>query len=186
MSYDLTLARGSTVEEVTAGSEDLRQHGGTSLESRREVAKAMISKDSKLEVFESPTHIELSHPSGIQISFFAKSAAITVPFGDEGDDAEKVFQQVRGYADFVSRAFGYSIYDPQLDAIVAADSIGKTQATISQSVAQRLNNELGPLPMGKHSSPDSASVAWVWWGLVGLIAVFLIFVKMRRSYEARE
>jgi len=61
-------------------------------------------------------HIEINHPEGdlaLQITVYDNHVFITVPYGDRGQKAEKLFEWIKAYIKVIRETAGYFIFDPQ-------------------------------------------------------------------------
>lgn len=68
----------------------------------------------EVELFESDETVELTHmETGIQVSLYAGSAAVTVPYWTSGEAADTVLRLVYRIAEIVEAETGMEAYDPQ-------------------------------------------------------------------------
>jgi hypothetical protein len=64
---------------------------------------------------------ELDHePTGIQLSIYPSSAAITVPYWYTGADAEMIVRRIYKLGQIVERHTGLTGYDPQVELPIAS------------------------------------------------------------------
>jgi|SRR5688572_22023455 len=79
---------------------------------------AAFEKISMEEARKRYRYVELNGPeggNGIQITLHDNSAAVTVPFWQEGKKAEGVFSEILTYLQIIRRETGYDVFDPQTD-----------------------------------------------------------------------
>lgn len=125
MSYDLMLVTprpGETVHEAAYRDDfDLRELTGPERRRNTRIADELASRYPAFEVFETPGHLEMTEPGGLQVSLFTDSGAISVPFWDTSaevdvlDRLEDVLAIVLANSDFVA-------FDPQIEKELTADA----------------------------------------------------------------
>jgi hypothetical protein len=110
---------------------------------------AKLHKISPAEAYDRMRHIEINDAaqktSGIQITLFDDSAALTIPYWHKRDAAERVLRQAWGYIDIMCRECGYEVYDPQLGRVIDINSFDDVLWTYA-SMTERMDGMLGRAP----------------------------------------
>jgi hypothetical protein len=108
---------------------------------------AKLHKISPAEAYDRMRHVELNadKASGIQITLFDGSAALTIPYWHKRDEAERVLRQAWGYIDILARECGYEVYDPQLGAVIDAGRFDDVLWTYA-SMTERMDGMIGRTP----------------------------------------
>jgi hypothetical protein len=124
MSYDIDAFRvppGRTAEEFleSGGREELDESPPTAEERARmeRVAAALQAIDPEAVRAEDEDFIEIS-TDALQVSVYAREAAVTIPYWFSGDDAEAVLARAFAYARVLEDEGGFTVSDPQTGAIV--------------------------------------------------------------------
>ncbi|SBT67806.1 hypothetical protein GA0070622_4871 [Micromonospora sediminicola] len=123
MSYDLIFVpRGDdqswddALEAAEEADDDERPSG----ETWARLVAAVRQVLGEVSVFDGAHNYELTHePTGIQVSYFAGEAAITVPFWYRGADAQAVVTAMYRLGEAVQMVTGLSGYDPQMELPIA-------------------------------------------------------------------
>lgn len=93
----------------------------------REAAMRLVRGNPNLECVEEASgsltvqHRDFGNSNGIQLSFFASSAGLTVPYWHRGDAAVMMLQEVWEYMGLLKEQSGLLAYDPQIDVVVNLD-----------------------------------------------------------------
>lgn len=110
---------------------------------------AKLHKISPAEAYDRMRHLEINDAapktSGIQITLFDDTAALTIPYWHKRDEAERVLRQAWGYLDIICRECAYEVYDPQLGRVIdngAFDDVLWTYA----SMTERMDGMLARAP----------------------------------------
>ena len=82
------------------------------------LADALAAVDPAVERHDGDGWIELDAP-GMQILVAARSAGINVPYWFDGGEADRVMARAYEYAAVLAEVGGYTVYDPQIEEIVA-------------------------------------------------------------------
>ena len=101
-------------------------------------AAALLAVDPAAERFEDEDHIELNLDA-MQISVYARSAAITVPYWFEGADAERVMARAFEYARVLAETCGYTVWDPQTESVVEDGSDAAAAGSIMSQISGQLD-----------------------------------------------
>jgi hypothetical protein len=123
MSYDLhavRVAAGATIEEALEAEEHDDDAPPTAAEraEMERLADALMALDPAAERHDGETFIEIDTPS-MQIGVYARSAGITVPYWFDGGQADAVMTRAYEYAAVLAESGGYTVFDPQIDEVVA-------------------------------------------------------------------
>lgn len=174
MSYDFTLFTpipGLDPQTMLERDEDDMERGPRDPKAevrKKKVAAALVAHDARLEIFKpdfdkiaklykiSPAeaydrvrHLEINDAaqktSGIQITLFDDSAALTIPYWHKRDAAERVLRQAWGYIDIVCRECAYEVYDPQLGRVIDAGAFDDVLWTYA-SMTERMDDMIGRAP----------------------------------------
>jgi hypothetical protein len=81
------------------------------------VAAALQAIDPEAVRAEDEDFIEIS-TDALQVSVYAREAAVTIPYWFSGDDAEAVLARAFAYARVLEDEGGFTVSDPQTGAIV--------------------------------------------------------------------
>lgn len=146
MSYDLIFVpRGDdqswedALEAAEKADSDKRPSGETW--TRMVAAVRQVLGD--VSVFEGAHNYELTHePTGIQVSYFAGEAGITVPYWYRGGDARTVVTVMYRLGEAVQAVTGLPGYDPQLelpvsDAVAQPELAARVFDEVAASFAER-------------------------------------------------
>ncbi len=174
MSYDFMLFTprpGVDPQAMFESDEDEMERGprDPSIEAKKKkVAEALIAHDTRLEPFKpdfdkiaklhkiSPAeaydrmrHLEINDAaqktSGIQITLFDDSAALTIPYWHKREAAERVLRQAWGYIDVMCRECAYEVYDPQLGRVIDINAFDDVLWTYA-SMTERMDDMIGRSP----------------------------------------
>ncbi|SCL27351.1 hypothetical protein GA0070615_1047 [Micromonospora aurantiaca] len=119
MSYDLIFVpRGGdqSWEDALDAAEESDSAERPSSEVWARLVAASRQVLGEVSVFEGAHNYELTHePTGIQVSYYAEEAGITVPFWYRGDDARSVVAAMYQLGEAVQAVTGLAGYDPQLE-----------------------------------------------------------------------
>jgi len=102
--------------------------------------------------------VELNTPvggTGIQVPLFDDTDGVTVPYCHDGPDATTAFDDVTGYLQVLVDTGGFTVYDPQLDAVIDP-ALG---LTVPRSTYGRLKTQLDDYLAAQASRPDDRP----WW-----------------------
>jgi hypothetical protein len=126
VSYDLYALRvptGMTVEDALEAQEEEVDRKPTSTEraAMERLADALTEVDPNAERFDGGDLIELTGEA-VQVSVFATSAGLSVPYWFDEAEADPVLERALEYARVLREAGGYTIYDPQLGETLDDDS----------------------------------------------------------------
>ncbi|MFF0657665.1 MULTISPECIES: hypothetical protein [Micromonospora] len=84
----------------------------------------------EVSVFEGADNYELTHePTGIQVSYYAEEAGITVPYWYRGDDARAVVAAMYQLGEAVQAVTGLPGYDPQLE-LPLSDALAQPELAV--------------------------------------------------------
>ncbi|MEU2613933.1 hypothetical protein ABZ570_20455 [Micromonospora sp. NPDC007271] len=84
----------------------------------------------EVSVFEGTHHYELTHePTGIQVSYFAEEAGITVPYWYRGGAAQAIVKAMYQLGEAVQAVTGLPGYDPQLE-LPLSDAVAQPQLAV--------------------------------------------------------
>ena len=86
------------------------------------VAAGLLALDPAAERFDGEGFIEISTDS-MQVSVYAREAAITIPYWFSGDEAEPVLERAFAYARVLHDTGGFAVADPQTGEIVDFDDL---------------------------------------------------------------
>ncbi|WP_433060754.1 hypothetical protein [Dactylosporangium sp. CS-033363] len=90
----------------------------------------------EVELHAGEAFFELDHnPTGLQLTLYAGSAAITVPYWHQGPDAQRVVRTMYDLAAIVERHTGLTGYDPQLERPTAEASPEHAVTIFDQTAA---------------------------------------------------
>lgn len=104
-----------------------------------------------VDVFETDDAYELTHlPTGIQLTYTADGAGISVPYWYTGCRAEEMVRAIHRLGRMVETVTGLASYDPQLDASLSeAATRPDVSAGTFDEVIRNMTKHLGAEP------PDS-------------------------------
>lgn len=127
MSYDLIFvpkAEDQTwddaLEAVEEAAEEDDGDGPPSAEVWGRVLLAAGKVLGEVSVFAGASNYEMDHqPTGIQVSYYAQEAAITVPYWYRGDDARAIVETIYRLGQVVQAETGLPGYDPQVELPLA-------------------------------------------------------------------
>ncbi|GIF77209.1 hypothetical protein [Asanoa siamensis] len=146
MSYDLTFlpkTDDQSWEEAMAAAEEAEDGDAPSAQVWAELLAAARQELGEVEVFESEDSYELDHePSGIQLSYYAGEAAISVPYWHRAERARAVVDSIYRLGAAVERLTGLRGFDPQLElplteAAARHDLAVETFDRVAASFAER-------------------------------------------------
>ncbi|MEH0821490.1 MULTISPECIES: hypothetical protein [unclassified Micromonospora] len=84
----------------------------------------------EVSVFEGAHNYELTHePTGIQISYYADEAGITVPYWYRGEDARVIVTALYQLGEAVQKVTGLPGYDPQLE-LPLSDAVAQPELAV--------------------------------------------------------
>ncbi|MEU4567845.1 hypothetical protein [Micromonospora sp. NPDC023956] len=119
MSYDLIFAPRSDGQSGDDALDAAQEADGDERPSGEAWARLVVAARQvlgEISVFEGAHHYELTHePTGIQLSYYAGGAGITVPYWYRGDDARATVTAMYQLGEAVQAVTGLPGYDPQLD-----------------------------------------------------------------------
>jgi hypothetical protein len=119
MSYDLIFVPrrdDQSWEDALGAAEEADSDERPSGETWARLVVAARQVLGEVSVFEGAHNYELTHEStGIQLSYYAKEAGITVPYWYRGEDAKAIVTAVYRLGEAVQAVTGLPGYDPQLD-----------------------------------------------------------------------
>lgn len=147
MSYDIHLRLpeyGPVDDEALEVLEDAAMTEADLLRNRKLVS-LLRAHAPAFELFESASVLELSDlesGSGIQISLFAKSGAIALPYWHDSGDAAARLARISSYLKILHEEGGFVAYDPQTERVVSAES-GYTLDPSVYSVGANLTKDIG-------------------------------------------
>ncbi|MEV0720039.1 hypothetical protein [Asanoa sp. NPDC050611] len=136
MSYDLIfLPKGAdqTWEEAIDAVEAAADHDATrpSADVWTRLVAAAEQVLGEVSEFEGDNNYALDHEStGIQLSYHATEAEITVPYWYRGDDARQIVQLIYRLGEAVERVTGLPGFDPQLD-LPLADAATRVELAVT-------------------------------------------------------
>ena len=145
MSYDLDafpLPPGRSAQEFVESS-DREEHADDETPPNAEeraamerAAVALLEIDRFAERFEDEETIEITSES-VQVTNFAREAGISVPYWFEGDEADAALERAFAYARVLAEMLGYTVWDPQTEAVVEAGTADRSDArsTYGEGVA---------------------------------------------------
>lgn len=146
MSYDLIFvprADGQSWDDALEAAEEDDSDGSPSAEAWARLLAAARQVLGDVAVFEGADNYELTHePTGIQVSYYAQEAGITVPYWYQGEDARAILEKIYQLGEAVQAETGLPGYDPQLelplsDAAAQPDQAVKCFDQVAASFAQR-------------------------------------------------
>lgn len=123
MSYDIELRSNTPAADSGRESVRLRPLSDERRAKHKEVVAALLALNPRLDVFESESVIELTDVddgSGLQVSLFAASGSISIPYWHE--DQAALMKVVAGYLRVICEVGEYSAFDPQTGKAVTADA----------------------------------------------------------------
>ncbi|NMO52994.1 hypothetical protein HH310_17570 [Actinoplanes sp. TBRC 11911] len=145
MSYDLMFVPKSddqSWDEALAAAEQDDNSGRPSPEVWASLVAAARQVLGEVSVSDSESSYELDHsPTGIQLSYYAREADITVPYWYSGERARAIVSSIYQLASAVEKATGFPGYDPQVDLPVteatdrpelAVDSFDQVAASFAE------------------------------------------------------
>ncbi len=152
MSYDLTafpLPAGMTaagyVESDAFEAIDDTPPTAEERAAMERAAAEVLALDPSADRFENEDTIELSTEQGIQVSLYARSAGITVPYWYEGAEADAVMERVFAYARVLAETLGYTVWDPQTETVVEPQGSDHGDATqILEDISGRMDEIVEP------------------------------------------
>jgi hypothetical protein len=174
MSYDLIITakfEGEDWEETLARLEDDADVPSSSLSDRARSQWEQIAEqlaDSGFERIDAPDFIELDLPThGIQITMFEGEIGVSVPFWNEGEEAQEVLTLVGEVINVIRGASGWAVYDPQLereitnvaDMAQAGDALSATTRQVHEIVGDGSSTDFET----GEDRPPQASESRPWW-----------------------
>ncbi|WP_416900444.1 hypothetical protein [Micromonospora echinospora] len=134
MSYDLIFAPRSedqSWDDALRAAEKADNDERPSGEVWALLVTAVREAFGEVSVFEGAHHYELTHEaSGIQLSYYAEEAGITVPYWYRGGDARAVVTAMYRLGEVVQLVTGLSGYDPQLE-LPLSDALAQRERAVS-------------------------------------------------------
>ena len=156
MSYDLYALRvpaGMTAEQAYEAEDDDVDEAPPTAAERAEMerlAEALVAIDPLVERHDGGDYIEIDTPS-MQVSVYARSAGISVPYWFEGGEADRVMTRAFEYAAVLAEVGGYAVYDPQTGDTVAGVApedakriYADTTVALQRSLAERAEPQDAP------------------------------------------
>jgi|tagenome__1003787_1003787.scaffolds.fasta_scaffold20117585_2 hypothetical protein len=148
MSYDLIALR------VPPGTDPLAYYSDEEREeeiddapptaSEREqmerLASAVAALDPSAERYDGDDVIEFT-TDAIQVSLFAREAAITMPYWFDGAEAEQQLARMTAYAQVLREHGGYTVIDPQTEEVVGDTAIAADTYAGTREAVKRIGNE---------------------------------------------
>jgi hypothetical protein len=146
MSYDLIFVPRSddqSWEEALDAAEEAENDERPDAEAWARLVAAARQVLGEVSVFDGTHNYELTHEStGIQVSYYADEAGITVPYWYRGEDARRIVTALHQLGEAVQAATGLPGYDPQLelplsDAVARPELAVKAFDDVAASFAER-------------------------------------------------
>lgn len=188
MSYDLFCYKSKTgrpnegeADAVIETDNDKRAKRERNTTTKLAIVKALTQFNPRLEAFDFDygeiakltattieeaknkfDHIELNTPDGdlaIQMTVYDNHVYINVPYWYKGDQAKKLFQDIKSYIKIIREAAGYFVFDPQIGQVFdpaenGFDGLSK-YLSVSEHIEEMVNGQ-----DTKHIQPKKA-----WWKL---------------------
>jgi hypothetical protein len=126
MSYDIRLLlvrEGESIREL-AYRDEIDEEACTPEQRgrNRKIVDALVAAYPDLERFESDDHVELSdEQTGLQVSLFNTSGAVTLPYW-HGEDRADVLRQVDDVLSIIFDNSPFAAFDPQTGQELTRDS----------------------------------------------------------------
>jgi hypothetical protein len=134
MSYDLIFvprSDGQSWDDALDAAEETDSDERPSGETWDRLVAAARQVLGEVSLFEGARNYELTHePTGIQLSYYAAEASITVPYWYRGADARAVVTAIYQLGEAVQAVTGLPGYDPQLE-LPLSDAVGQPELAVS-------------------------------------------------------
>ncbi|MFG2102021.1 hypothetical protein ACGFJ5_15620 [Micromonospora echinaurantiaca] len=134
MSYDLIFVPRSddqSWDDASEAAEEADSDERPSGEAWARLVAAARQVLGEVSVFEGAHNYELTHePTGIQVSYYAEEAGITVPYWYRGGDAQAIVTAMYRLGEAVQTVTGLPGYDPQLD-LPLSDAVAQRELAVS-------------------------------------------------------
>jgi hypothetical protein len=129
MSYDIFLVQPKPGEDIRElAYRDAPEQEVAIDDARKALIQTIIAKLREVtptfELFESKSVVELTETknnTGLQIIFYADSAAISVPYWHEKND-RNVLDQMEQYLAILDEVGGFVAFDPQTETILSREN----------------------------------------------------------------
>ncbi|MFI5490518.1 hypothetical protein [Micromonospora echinaurantiaca] len=133
MSYDLIfvpLSDDQSWDDAVEAAEEADSDERPSGEAWARLVVAARQVLGEVSVFEGAHNYELTHePTGIQVSYYAAEAGITVPYWYRGGDAQAVVTAMYQLGEAVQAVTGLPGYDPQLE-LPLSDALARPELAV--------------------------------------------------------
>lgn len=133
MSYDLIFVPRSddqSWDDALDAAEEADNDERPSSEAWARLVAAARQVLGEVSVFEGAHNYELTHePTGIQLSYYAEEAGITVPYWYRGGDARAVVTAMYQLGEAVQAVTGLPGYDPQLE-LPLSDAVAQPELAV--------------------------------------------------------
>lgn len=111
------------------------------LASIQGLANRILEFNSDFETVETDMSVEMTHPTGIQVSFFGgKSISVTMPFWYEGEECRRVYSLMWEVCRLLNSHAGYCAYDGQLERYYdfKCEDLPEEVIALSESMKSRI------------------------------------------------
>jgi hypothetical protein len=109
-------------------------------------------------------HIELTHREHPwQVTVHDRYLFVTLPFGDSGDAARVVFDEVAGCCSLVSERWGFQTYDPQLDKVIDWQTNGDEPLACYEATMRAAAPAILAAVKAAAKSAKAAKPWWKFW-----------------------